>query len=95
MPKQLIICIDYDGTFTEIPDLLTQLITSAQEAGHRVICATLRYKSEGAEVTNAIGRLCEVIFTGRKAKGSYLSKMGIVPDIWIDNEPFWIYKDSS
>lgn len=93
---QLIICIDYDGTFTAIPELLTQFIISAKEAGHRVICATMRYEheSESKEVMESIGKLCEIIFTSRQAKLPFLLELGIVPNIWIEDSPIWLFNNA-
>ncbi len=92
--KQLIICVDYDGTFNAIPELLTDFIVAAKKSGHRVICATMRYEHEGKEVLESIGKLCEVIFTSRKAKLSFLKEQGIEPDIWIDDNPAWLLMDA-
>lgn len=92
--KRLLICIDYDGTFTVIPKLLTEFIKSAKREGHLVICATMRYRSEG--IDPALHELCgddNVIFTGRKAKLPFLKEMDIIPDIWIDDNPLWLFKD--
>lgn len=91
--NKLIICIDYDGTFSAIPELLTDLIVGAKKAGHRVICATMRYEYEGKEVLESIGKLCEVIFTSRKAKLAFLKELGIEPNIWIDDLPMFLFRD--
>jgi len=93
MSEQITIAVDYDGTFTRIPKLLTQFIKSAQDAGHRVICVTCRYVEEGDEIRESIGKLCRIIFTGRQAKEACLKDLNITPDIWIDDQPFWIYQD--
>ncbi len=89
------ICVDYDGTFSIIPGLLTSFIISAKKAGHHVICATMQYKDEGDEVEKTIGKLCEIFYTGRQAKLSYLQELNIVPDIWIDDQPQFILMDAS
>ena len=91
--NKLIICVDYDGTFNTIPKLLTNFILAAKKSGHRVICATMRYEHEGKEVLESIGKLCEVIFTGRKAKLPYLKEQGIEPNIWIDDLPAFLFRD--
>lgn len=87
----MIICIDYDNTFTAIPELLTSFITAAQKAGHRVICATLRYEEETEPVMNSIGKLCEVFYTSRQPKIQFLKALGIEPDIWIDDDPIHLF----
>ena len=91
--SQFIICIDYDGTFSAIPELLTDFIVAAKKSGLRVICATMRYEYEGKEVLESIGKLCEVIFTSRRAKLAYLKEQGIEPDIWIEDMPAFLFKN--
>lgn len=86
-------CIDYDGTFTAAPELFTSFIAAAKSAGYRVICATMRYEQEGEEVLESIGKLCEVIFTSRRAKAAFLKDMGIEPSIWIDDRPEFLFAD--
>jgi len=96
-PKQIIICIDYDGTFTKIPDLLTEFIKSAKKTGHVVICATMRHdnEEEAPAVRAAMDHLVDdIIFTGRQAKEKFLMDQNIHVDIWIDDQPFWIYRDA-
>ncbi|KKN17047.1 hypothetical protein LCGC14_0969960, partial [marine sediment metagenome] len=44
-------------------------------------------------VLESIGKLCEVIFTSRKAKLPYLKEQGIEPDIWIDDLPMFLFRD--
>ncbi len=91
--EPLTICVDYDGTFTAVPELLTQFIIAAKKDGHRVICATMRYPFEGKELTESIGKLCEVIYTSRQAKLPFLKELGIEPNIWLDNEPHFLFQN--
>ena len=91
--RKLTICIDYDGTFTAAPELIGDFIIAAKKLGHRVICVTMRYENEGKEVLESIGTLCKVIFTNRTAKISFLKEMGIVPDIWMDDQPEFLFRN--
>ena len=34
-----------------------------------------------------------IIFTGRKAKLQYVASKSIKIDVWIDDNPLWIYQD--
>lgn len=87
----MLIALDFDGTFTEDPDLWVSFVRFAKRRGHRVICATMRYESEGKEVAEALaGEVDQIVFTGRKAKRPYLQSVGLEPDVWIDDEPRWI-----
>lgn len=88
----MLICIDYDGTFTEDTDLWTKFIEMAKEKQHTVVCATMRHESE-AEGMDAISSLCDVVFTSRNAKQPFLAALDIVPDIWIDDSPWWLYNN--
>lgn len=88
-----LIAIDYDETFTAMPDLFERFIILAKELGYKVICVTMRYETEGEEVYHYLGQLVDKIyFTGRLAKEEFLAKHGIRPQVWIDDSPFWIYQ---
>ena len=91
----MLIALDFDGTYTEDPGFWDLVIDAALYRGHRVICATMRHEHEGADVIAAMGkRGIEVIFTARAAKLPHLSDMGIQPDVWIDDQPAWIFEAS-
>ena len=89
------ICIDYDGTYTLFPELLDCIIDKSLSLGYRVVLATMRYDYEITPgLQELINKVNEVVFTGRKAKLPYLSSKGIIPDIWIDDNPIWLLNDS-
>lgn len=87
----MLIALDYDDTFTKDPDLWIDFIKKANLKDHKIICVTMRYSDEGEEVLKSIGKYCEVIFTSRNAKLQYLSERNIFPDVWIDDNPRWLY----
>lgn len=90
----MIIALDYDMTYTKDPNLWDSFIKDSFRRNHKVICVTMRYEeTESDEVINSIGKYCRVIFTERKAKKEFLENINIHPDIWIDDNPLWIYKD--
>lgn len=92
---QKVICIDYDGTYTEMPELLTCIINKSKELGYQVILATMRYKEEVNEDLAKLMLLVDsTIFTGRQAKLFYLASLGISPDLWIDDNPSWLFNSS-
>jgi hypothetical protein len=91
----MIIAIDYDDTYTHDPRLWLGFIRSAQAAGHRVVCATLRYEAEGGDMCAQLRSAVQVFFTGRKAKAAFLKAQGVEPHIWIDDSPAWIVHDFS
>ena len=91
-----IVCIDYDGTYTAMPDLLTTIVNKSKDLGYLVILATMRYEHEmEKELEILISIVDRVIFTGRKAKQPYLLAMGIEPTIWIDDQPRWLLHDDT
>ncbi len=93
----MLICLDYDGTYTEDPVLWDGFIASAQAAGHRVICATMRFEdTEGDEVKLVLAhRVEKIYFTDRGAKQPWLAAQGINPDVWIDDSPHWLLHDAA
>lgn len=89
----MLIALDFDATYTLDPDFWDMVINIAEKRGHSVICVTMRYEYEDHQIKETIGKKCEIIFTGRKSKLHFLTKKKIKPDIWIDDNPIWIYKD--
>ena len=91
----MMLAIDYDETYTEDPEFWDYMIYFAKSRGHSVICATMRYESEGEEVMAALGEKVErIIFTGRKAKHKFVQEAGYYPSVWIDDSPHWLFQDS-
>jgi len=92
----MLIALDYDGTYTADPDLWNVFIANARDRGHSIVVATMRHNAlEGDEVRSALGELVDlIVFTERKAKKQFLRNMNIIPDIWIDDNPDWLYEDS-
>jgi hypothetical protein len=91
----MLICLDYDGTYTADPIFWDQFIDNAKASGHRVICTTMRYEDEGDEVKEYLESRVEAIyFTSRSAKKPWLLQRGIKPDIWIDDMPEWLVQDA-
>ena len=91
----MLIALDFDGTNTEDPYVWDRFIEVARMAGHTVYCVTMRYPSEGGDVIDSLqDKVDKIIFTGRKAKANYLKELGVVPQVWIDDNPHWIYQDA-
>lgn len=94
--KQKIICLDYDGTYTDFPELMDTIITRSKYLGYKVILATMRYPDEEDDgIKKLREKLDGVYFTDRCAKREYLAEhYSIFPDIWIDDNPAWIIMNS-
>lgn len=90
----MLIALDFDATYTLDPDLWNEFIDKAISRGHKVICVTMRYDYEGTLLKKTIGKKCDIIFTNRKAKRPFLLNKKIKPNVWIDDEPKWIDRDS-
>ena len=90
-----LICIDYDDTYTDFPELMETIIRRSQALGYEVILATMRYPDEEDSGLKMLAERINVIYTSRKAKKPYLELLGKYPDIWIDDNPKWIIQDST
>lgn len=94
----MIIALDYDGTYTADPDLWNAFINKALDNKHRVIVVTMRTVEEGAlidpRLSKGFGDRVQIFCTARKAKKKFMRLQGIEPNIWIDDQPDWLYEDS-
>lgn len=89
------ICLDYDGSFTEFPELFDMIIKESSRLKYKVILATMRYPHEEDLFLKEINNRISVYYTSRKAKLPYLESMGIEPDLWIDDRPDFILNNAS
>lgn len=92
----MIIALDYDGTYTEDPDLWNKFLEDSKKRGHIVYLVTMRFPEEENDIIKLRirKRVKDVIFTGRKAKKQFVSELGININVWIDDSPEWILGDS-
>lgn len=86
----MLIALDYDDTYTRDPAMWDRFIRLAVASGHSVICVTMRHEGESADARESIGQLCQVYCTGRRAKLEYMTEVGRIPDVWIDDSPMFI-----
>jgi hypothetical protein len=86
----MLIALDYDDTFTSDTQCWREVIEVLQKHGHEVIIATSRFKIYGnqQEIEGSTG--LPVLFCEHNAKAESAKKHGIVPDIWIDDDPWAI-----
>lgn len=90
----MIIALDYDGTYTADPELWLEFVKHASRNGHKVICITMRFPHENT-IDPRLTELIDVMCTSRKAKKQFARTQGVVPDIWIDDNPEWLFDDAS
>ncbi len=89
--------LDYDGTYTRDPIIWDAAIKVLRQAGHKVYVVTMRYDNEreGTPVRLALALHADAIyFTGRKAKQKFMHDHGIRIDVWIDDQPGFIFMDA-
>jgi len=90
-----IICIDYDKTYTVMPELINCIIDKSKELSYTVILATMRYSEETCDELESLkNKLDGVYFTCREAKMLFLNKLDIYPDLWVDDNPAWLFTSS-
>ena len=80
------IALDYDGTYTVDRRFWDNVIDLALAAGHEIAFVTKRYPEESIEVPHGV----KVYYMSRRLKLNCMFH----PDIWIDNNPIDIVKDS-
>lgn len=93
----MLIALDFDKTYTEDPGLWLSFIDLARERGHQVMIVTMRYEEHEKEAVERQlkGKVDRIIYTGRKGKMRHMLFLSLKPDIWIDDEPKWIFEDSA
>jgi len=91
----IIVCIDYDDTYTKFPELLNLIVDYCKNKNYRVILATMRsIQEEDDGLVKIMNKGVEIIYTNRKAKIPYLNAMRIFPDLYIDDNPKWLLHDA-
>lgn len=84
------IALDYDGTYTEDPELWDRFIEMAIERGHDVTVVTMR-NEDIAPITHDVE--ADIIYTSLHGKQEYCERDGEHFDIWIDDNPQWVLTD--
>lgn len=84
------IALDYDGTYTADPELWGAFIAKARERGHDLVMVTMR-RIGNEQIENPP---CAVVYTNRRAKAPFMERCGYKIDVWIDDNPHWIFENS-
>lgn len=88
--------IDFDGTYTEDPDLWLEFFEIVHRLGHKSYIVTLKNELlEGEYLHDCIGESVDgILFTSRHGKEKYIKdKYNIDIDIWIDKDCRYILED--
>jgi hypothetical protein len=87
----MIICIDYDDTYTADPEMWDTFAAQAIARGHDVWCVSARADEFMDKARYSIGLVIgdtKCVGTNGAAKRDYLFKTrGVYGDIWIDDMP--------
>ena len=93
----MLIALDFDGTYTADPELWDVFIANARARGHEIVVATMRYEDTESEIVelSLADKVDMIVYTNRKAKKTALRQIiGRDPNIWIDDNPDWLYEDA-
>lgn len=88
----MIIALDYDKTYTADKLLWDTFCVICEQAGHTVICLTMRFNNKDEQIGNV--PMSKIYYTERQAKKVWADKNGIIVDIWIDDKPAWLFEDA-
>jgi hypothetical protein len=89
------IALDYDKTYTAMPEVWDVFIAAARAAGHAVEIVTMRYGSPDELIPDHVAcKVDYVVYTRRKGKARHMQFMDRPVDIWIDDCPRFILLDA-
>ena len=85
------IMIDYDGTYTADIAMWRGILPLMQLEGNKVYLVTSRGMDTPVElVKDFIDMKISIIYCTWRAKRTVCEEQGIMIDIWIDNDPYYI-----
>lgn len=87
------IALDWDDTFTRDPEFWARFIRNARIKGHEVFIVTFRDPEHDADINYTLDELdisVRQFYTGGVQKRKYMAKIGVFPDVWIDDSPEFI-----
>lgn len=85
------IALDWDGTVTADQKLFAHFATAARARGHKVFIVTMRYEHEPVNPEFVVDG---ILYTGRKAKKKFAANAGMLFDIWVDDNPEFLFNDA-
>lgn len=99
--RKTVIALDFDRTFTSDIPFWRTFVLHALERGHTVYCVTARHENETnvKQVETLFGPtvfplLAGVIYTHHQSKRAIAQVWGVKVDIWIDDMPEGVGKQS-
>lgn len=91
----MLIALDYDDTYTRDPLTWLTVVAFMKEKGHTFVCCTMRTPGEAHNIHPPLRSLMPIHCTSRQAKAEFLAKLNIFPDVWIDDNPRWLYMNAA
>jgi predicted mannosyl-3-phosphoglycerate phosphatase (HAD superfamily) len=93
--ESLLIALDWDGTAGSDWELWSGFVKLAQDRGHRVFICTSRSEEQCDEIKKQVAALgLRVVATAGEPKIKAADDIaGYLPDIWIDDQPHWLFRD--
>jgi hypothetical protein len=85
--------LDFDDTYTRDPAAWNEFIHTFTARGHKIYCTTFRFPEQSQQVYDSLGKVIgneNCYFTSYTAKRKYMQTMGIMIDVWIDDQPILI-----
>lgn len=83
-----LIAIDFDDVISEQPSRWLQIIRLMENLNFKIIVVTYRCPTCDPEDLDFLRKAgIKVYMTKQVAKRPFLTKLGIIPDIWIDDSP--------
>ena len=79
--------IDYDGTWSEAPEMFEDMIQLIKSYGHCPVIITSRYEDDPVPVEGV-----EIHYTDGQPKVAWAAANDTQVDIWIDNNPYSLVK---
>lgn len=95
MFKRLNISLDYDETYTEDPECWNEVINVFKKYGHRVFCISARSENMDNRIELESVLDIPVFLTGHKSKRDFAKLNDLDIDVWIDDRPEAVLKDTN
>lgn len=86
----MILAIDYDDTYTLDPAFWNSVVEQALALGHTVYCVTSRRDTALDDIESTLGMVLpdgHIIACNMLSKRMYTQSLGIMVDVWIDDNP--------
>lgn len=92
--RSKVVAIDFDETISDNPGTWLSVMRALELGGYTVYVVTWRFPHTAPEdLQFLVDKGYKIFYTGLKAKKSFMERLGIKVDIFIDDNPFAILND--